>query len=142
MNKSQCRRIVDEVLEDMGHYSPEASLAIMMIIAHESKRGEYWFQIRGPALGLIQMEPTTHDSIWLNADSILRNARRLGIKADVKQLYKSLEYNVFMARQYLLMDTRPIPKHEIVLSAYLKEYWNTHLGRATKMSYYEDYKKW
>ena len=141
MNKENCRRIVREVLHDMDRHSGQAELAIMMIIAHESFEGNYWFQIGGPALGVIQMEPVTHDSVWDFGDTVHANAKKLGLVRDVTQLYKSLEYNIFMARQRLLMDVNPFPKHARELSIYLKEYWNAG-GRAGDLDYYTAYQRW
>ena len=126
----------------MDRYKPEALTAILMIIAHESNKGEYLFQVGGgPALGVIQMEPETHDSVWKAGESVKENADKLGLKQDVTQLYKSLEYAIFMARQRLLMDTNPFPTGLKELSKYLKEYWNAG-GAAEELDYYHAFINW
>jgi hypothetical protein len=155
MNKEQLVNLVviptlKEIAKGIG---AKPVLAITMIIAHESKGGNYLKQIGGgPALGIIQMEPTTHDSIWDNGDSIWDNAFLMGIvtkdEFDNKRqplagrLIYDLRYNVFMARQYLFMDTAPLPSTPYQMSAYLKDYWNSAGGAADSNSYLRDYELW
>ena len=135
-----------------GH-TAESVLAVSMIIAHESKRGEYIKQIgSGPALGLIQMEPLTHNSTWRFGDSIWLNALKLGIitnhQYNTKQhpqatrLIYDIQYNVFMCRQRLFMKIGALPKNIDDLSCYLKRCWNSAGGAADEMSYRDDYLKW
>lgn len=150
MNKEQLESlvVVPTLKEIPNGYSEKAVLAIMMIIAHESKRGEYIKQINGPALGLIQMEPSTHDDVWANSDSIWKNASLLGFAKrgenlpDATLLTYDLRYNVFMARQRLFMDVNPLPDKPLEMSSYLKSYWNSSLGKADDLDYYNDYMRW
>lgn len=134
--------LVISTLTEMGAISQEAVDAIEMIVAHESGGGRYLRQLNGPALGVIQMEPRTHDSIWDNCDTIKKYAAKLGIKRNVTSLVWDLRYNVFMARCMLLMDPRPLPTDLIKLSKYLKDYYNTAGGAAKVDSYYEALKRW
>jgi len=138
----QFKRLVEEVLSDMHAFSHDAVMAICMIVAHESKGCQYlWQYPNGPARGVIQMEEWVHDSVWQNADNILNNAARLGIVRNKKQLTRSLEYNIFMARQRLLMDINPLPTNAQDMSVYLKEYWNAG-GEASPEEYLNDYMEW
>ena len=58
--------IVKPALEAIGYYSPAAEALIMGTAAQESHL-KYVKQLGdGPALGLFQMEPATHDDIWAN----------------------------------------------------------------------------
>lgn len=155
MNKEQLVNLViiptlKEIPKGIG---AKAVQAITMIIAHESKGGNYLKQIGGgPALGIIQMEPTTHNSIWDNGDSIWDNALLLGIVSaedhdqflmpPAERLIYDLRYNVFMARQYLFMDENPLPSTPYQMSAYLKDYWNSAGGAADSNSYLRDYELW
>ena len=154
MNKQQLLElVVRPTLEKIPKgWSDEAELAIMMIIAHESQRGEYIAQVNGPALGLIQMESGTHNSVWRFGDTVWDNALLLGYITPVdydkrnhpkpERLLYDLAYNVFMARQKLFMITEKLPKHLAGLSMYLKKHWNTKTGKATDYSYMNDYKDW
>lgn len=153
MNKEQLLDlVVKPTLEDIKN-GPSGETAIMMIIAHESQRGEYIKQHpTGPAWGLIQMEVKTHDDTWKNGDSIWDNALKLGIitkeeyQAEAhpshKRLAWDLKYNVFMARQRLFMKPGKLPTDLKQLSKYLKKHWNSSGGAATNYSYEKDYLRW
>jgi len=160
MKKSQLENmIVKPTLNEIPKgFAEPAGLAVMMIIAHESKRGEYIHQLgNGPALGMIQMEPNTHDSVWTYGASVWDNALKLGIitkeqmrhseHPPAERLLYDLRYNVFMARQRLFMKIPPLPDLEGLpqlnaMSDYLKQHWNSVLGAATDHSYSDDYMKW
>jgi hypothetical protein len=151
MNREQLlNKVVKPTLQEIPRgYSEKACLAIMMIIAHESQRGEYLTQLNnGPAKGIIQMEGWVHDDVWQNSDSIRRNALKLGFIAKETEtptsdkLYSDLAYNVFMARQRLFMDVNPLPTEPREMSAYLKKFWNSAQGKADDMSYLKDYEQW
>lgn len=152
MNKKQFTELVIiPTLEKIpkGH-SKEAVKAIQMIVAHESLCGEYLAQENGPALGVIQMEPFTHDQVWKYGDSIQKNAELLKIVTPglgvrnvpkAERLIYDLRYNVFMARQKLFMAPGSLPSNTNELAAYLKKNWNGP-GKATAEKYKIDYLNW
>ena len=155
MNKEQLVNlvIIPTLKEIPKGLSAESVLAITMIIAHESMRGNFLKQMGdGPAMGLINMEPITYDSTWLHGDSMWQNALALNIisQADynagwyppIERLIYDLRYNVFMARQRLFMDDEALPKTPYQMSAYLKDYWNSEGGAADENSYQRDYELW
>ena len=155
MDKEQLRElIVRPTLKEIPHgESYEAVLAIMMIIAHESLRGHYLKQTHnGPALGLGNMEPLTHDDTWRHGDSIWRNAgllniitpyeERNAIHPKPERMIYDLRYAVFMMRQRLFMKREKLPKSLIEMSKYLKKFWNSTKGAADGSSYAVDYKLW
>lgn len=145
--------VIEQTLREIPFgYSVEAVTAVEMIFAHESQRGKYIKQIKGPALGLGQIEPATHDDIWLNGDSVWDNALKLGIISkfdyerkvhpkDERLLY-DLRYTVFMVRQRLFMKPEKLPTEHKELSKYLKKHWNTVHGKADEYSYYQDWINW
>lgn len=140
---AQFKDLTERTLKEMGAYSDEATKAIMMIVAHESRGGSYIRQVAGPALGVIQMEPATHESLWDHADNIRHNARKLDIKKNVDALEWDLRYNIFMARSMLLTDPNRLPSGTGAMSAYLKRFYNTEKGKAGVYDYklaYEDWK--
>lgn len=148
MNKEQLLKlVVQPTLAEIPN-GPSGELAIMMIIAHESRRGHFLKQYpTGPAWGLIQMEELTHDDTWKHGDSIWRNAVKLGIiDGDVhphhSRLAWDLRYNVFMARQRLFMKPGALPQDVSRMSMYLKKHWNSVQGAAGVDSYAEDYSRW
>lgn len=96
-------------------------------------------QIGGPALGWFQMEPATHDDIWLNflryrpnlANRILAASGLTGLPG-AERLVENRAYSVCMCRaQYLRTPERlPSATDAAALSAYHKRYYNTALGKA------------
>ena len=135
----RCRHLLNTIRAN----SPEACMAIEMIVAHESKGGEYWRQLGGgPALGIIQMEPTTHDDVWKNCDNIRVYAARARIKRDLNRLCDSVEYNIFMARMRLIMDVNPLPDNPEKMAHYLKKYWNSDGGKASAAKYLNNWQEW
>ena len=161
MNKTQLENmvVIPALNEIPRGYSEASVLAVMMIIAHESKRGEYIHQLgNGPALGPIQMEPRTHESTWKYGDSIWYNAVKIGIitrsqfqaneHPPAERLLYDLRYNVFMARQRLFMKTEALPNYSDqfkqidAMSKYLKKHWNSVVGEADDTSYADDYWLW
>lgn len=153
MNKQQLLELVVRPTLEAIPNGPSGETAIMMIIAHESRRGEFLKQYpTGPAWGLIQMEVATHNDTWEHGDSIWDNAVKLDIIEDYdwesnwhphhSRLAWDLRYNVFMARQRLFMKPGALPTDLEALSVYLKLHWNSTHGAARDMSYMDDYLKW
>jgi hypothetical protein len=153
MDKKQLTElvIIPTLREIPYGYSTEAVLANQMIIAHESSGGKYIAQTKGPALGIIQMEPLTHNETWKWGDSIWDNALLLGIidtgafyskiHPNARRLIYDLRYNVFMARQKLFMSPGALPDEPFEMAEYLKKNWNGG-GKATVTKYHFDYKRW
>lgn len=139
---SEFKSVCENTLVDMQADTPQALLAISMIVAHESRGGTYWEQIGGPALGIIQMEPWVHDDVWKHCDSIQHRANLAEIEQDVNQLRESIRYNVFMARCRLIMIPEAFPNTPGLMARYLKKYWNSDAGKATPAKYLNDYNWW
>lgn len=136
------KRGCTELLLEFGMHSDHCVELLAMICAHESLGGKHRRQIGGgPALGIFQMEPATHDSIWDNSDTIHARAERLGIKRNLSQLEVDDRYAVFVARHYLAMDKNPLPKTPEEMAKYCKSYWN-RTGKATPDKYLSDYNRW
>lgn len=136
-------RVAIKTMEDMDAFKEKALIAISMLVAHESDKGEYLFQFdNGPARGIIQMEEWVHDDTWKHCDSIQERAKMCGIVKNKDALVYDIRYNVFMARCRFLMDTKPFPSTLEGMAFYLKAYWNTNLGKATANDYLEAYQSW
>ena len=152
MNKKQLTDlvIIPTLKEIPKGFSASAVMAIQMIIAHESSGGEDIAQVGGPALGIIQMEPFTHNQVWKFGDSIYKNAellrivpRGLAVKniPSPDRLIYDLRYNVFMARQKLFMAKGALPNYAGEMAHYLKKHWNGD-GKATATKYHYDFNHW
>lgn len=142
MKYSEFKHFCTEALLDWGLHSDHCVELLAMIVAHESLGGKYRRQVGGgPALGVYQMEPATHDSIWNHSDTIHGKALKLGIKRDLSKLEFDDRYATFVARCYLAMDKNPLPKTPEAMAAYCKSYWN-RTGKATPEKYLNDWQAW
>jgi hypothetical protein len=142
MKYSDFKALCAEALLDWGLHSDHCVELLAMIAAHESLGGKHRRQIGGgPALGLFQIEPVTHNSVWDHSDTIKSRAARFGIKEDVSRLETDDRYSIWVARHYLAMDVNPLPKTPEAMAAYCKSYWN-RTGKATPEKYLNDYRAW
>jgi len=141
MKYPEFKHFCTEALLDWGLHSDHCVELLAMICAHESLGGKYRKQIGGPALGLFQIEPVTHNSVWDNSDSIRARAKRYGITEDVSKLESDDRYSIWVARHYLAMDKNPLPKTPEAMAAYCKHYWN-RTGKATPEKYLSDWQAW
>lgn len=162
MNHSQVRAyVILPALTPLGLWSQSAENLLIGTIAHESAGGKYLHQIKGPALGIYQIEPVTHFDIWENflrykkdlRDMILgmvpsRNLRHdtvTGIEyGSESMLITDLAYATVMARLVYFRAPAPLPlAHDTTaLAAYWKQHYNTPLGSGTErqfIAHYEQY---
>ena len=58
--------IITPALSKLQLYSKDAEELLIFTCAVESDGGTYLKQIKGPALGIYQMEPRTYNDIWQN----------------------------------------------------------------------------
>ena len=139
--------IIKPTLEYMGgnYYSKESAFLLLATAAIESDCGYYIKQINGPALGVWQMEPATHEDIWKNCDAlqsefgeITRNLAPAYSKLADNDLIDTPKYACAMARLKYSMDPYPLPKltgdNNADLRAffdYYKRVYNTGLGAST-----------
>lgn len=129
--------IVRPTIEYLGLWSPAAQELLMGTAAQESACGRYLRQLsHGPALGIYQMEPATHDDIHINflryhpalqkAVSDLASPLR-GTTA--QEMTFNLAYATAMARIHYYRVPSAIPKDLRGQAEYWKEHYNTPAGR-------------
>ena len=136
--------IIKPTLEYMGgnYYSKESAFLLLCTAAIESDCGYYIKQINGPALGIWQMEPDTHDDIWQNCDALIGTfeMRIYDIcgRCTENSLVQSPMYACAMARLKYSMDPNPLPKltgdnnvDSRAFYDYYKRVYNTELGAST-----------
>ncbi len=116
--------------------------------AQESLCGRFLAQMGGgPALGVFQMEPATHEDCWNNflvyrgdlAAAIIKICvPRLG---RLEQLVWNLLYAAAMCRAQYARFKEPLPDpHDIVgLARYWKSHWNTEQGKGTMEEFVRNY---
>jgi len=128
--------------------SPVAEELLIATAAHESLGGTYLKEDHGPALGLYQMEPVTHDDIWskfMPNHSEVTHRLMTTCQMSTKPLSSMLVFNLFystaMARIFYLRATAGLPATSDIdaLWEYYKKFWNTEKGRAVKEDFIRNY---
>jgi hypothetical protein len=147
MNAQQLHdHIIKPTLEYMGgnYYSKDAAFLLLCTAAIESNCGEYIKQINGPALGVFQMEPKTHDDIWENCDALFDGGKIQNIacvfyslapmgKCGDEALTSAPMYSCAIARLKYSMDAAPLPDRNDIKAVYeyYKRIYNTEGGAST-----------
>jgi len=161
INQKDMRMLVSDVLtllEPEIPYSEAAIELLIMTIAHESKGGYYLEQVRGPAVGVVQIEPDTAEDIWINylnrkpaiADKILQFIPNTKFESEqypayenkfLWQLRVNLAYQVALARVHYWRVPEALPDERDIkgLAQYYKKYYNTYQGSADPERVIEDY---
>lgn len=133
--------IVEPVLSKLRLYSKNAEELLTFTCAAESLGGTLLVQIKGPALGIYQMEPNTYTDIWVNfirARNQLATLMSLHFGCnkipDIQRLIYDLHFATAMARIHYLRAPGNIPdaKDTDALWDYYKKYYNTPKGKAKK----------
>jgi hypothetical protein len=141
--------IVEPILKGLKLYSDEACNLVLGTCAQESQMGRYIRQVNGPALGIYQMEPRTHDDIWqrylpsqARVTSDLMIICKFAAKPTSYQLVHNLFYATAMCRIFYLRIPDTIPKTLEGQAEYYKRWYNTPLGAATTDQYIANYKRY
>tara|TARA_R100001163_G_C5054938_1_gene191450 strand:+ start:1063 stop:1542 length:480 start_codon:yes stop_codon:yes gene_type:complete len=122
--------IIEPALREISMFSKNAVHLLSMTAALESDLGFHLKQVNGPALGIYQMEPDTHDDVW---DSVLAfNANKLNrvmgsgcAFSEAKRMIYDLKYATIMARVLYSRFKEVIPdlyETKDMINYYL-EYW-------------------
>ena len=132
-------------------WSPEAEDLLLGTAAHESMGFMHRRQMGGgPALGLWQMEPATHDDIWArylsaNGRALVVNGLRSLLPSGVDPAARLLEsndiYACAMARiQYARSTPFPIPKTLEEQAWYWDRWYNRNPEKGTPEEYVRSYR--
>ena len=138
--------IIEPALSAIGLWSPAAGELLLGTAAQESGLRNIR-QVDGPALGLFQMEPATHDDCWRNflvhRPTLSARIRALipGLTAGSALMETSDVYACAMARiKYLRVPEILPPEHDLEAQAdYYKRWYNTVEGAATAAEYVAKY---
>lgn len=147
--KQLLERIIRPVLMDLGLWSADAERLVLGTACQESACGRYLVQLgSGPALGIFQMEPATHDDLWRNflqfRPGIEERVQKLliGSHPAATQLIGNLYYATAMCRVHYLRDRDPIPDNLRGQAEYWKRVYNTRLGRGTVDEYLNNWQRY
>jgi hypothetical protein len=146
--------IIDPTLKKMKLYSEVASNLLLGTALQES-RLHHLKQIRGPALGLYQVEPTTHHDLYVN---YINNKPHVAVRLDQinfralwnnwdnwpsdELLITNLEYATAICRLIYFRRPEPLPSDpgDIQgLAEYWKRHYNTNSGAGTAIQYKSSY---
>ena len=152
INREQLRLdVIKPALEAINAYSKDAEELLMFTCATESLGGFLLRQIKGPALGIFQMEPATYHDIWRNfiylkapLSTMLSKNLNITTIPDEERMIYDLKFAAVMARIHYLRVKGPLPKANDVdgLWSYYKQHYNTPQGKATKQKAMQDYQKY
>lgn len=132
------QHVIDPALRDLDMYSEAASNLLLGTALTESGL-TYLVQNGGPALGVYQIEPDTHDDIWANflkyRKTLSPKVRRSGgyVGTDHDMLIWNLKYATAIARLVYWRRPEPLPKADDAegLAAYWKAHFNTSEGKGS-----------
>lgn len=141
--------VVRPVLQAIGAHSQAAENLLIGTAVQESNL-HYLRQLAdGPARGLYQMEPATHDDHWDNYLAY-RGELRGRVEAFTvpgqdrhAQLAWNLAYATAMCRVHYMRVPAPLPAPTDVdgLARYWKQHYNTPLGRGTVEEFKDKYER-
>lgn len=132
--------IIRPATDKAGFHSASSDILLLGTCEMESSSGKYLKQINGPAIGIFQMEPFTHDSLInhelskITRDKIFYASylsTRMMMRADTMSW--NFYYATLMARAKYLTKREPLPKHNDYkgMAEYYKLHYNTPLGKST-----------
>ena len=132
-------RIIRPALSSLALDGPDADALLLATAAQESGLGARLAQASGPALGVWQMEPATHDDIIGNFVASRLSLRRAlgtfkapGLKG-AEQMAGNLYYACALARLQYARAPGALPKWNDAdgQAAYWKAHYNTASGAGT-----------
>lgn len=146
LDVAQLRRyVVRPTLEYLDLWSQEAEDLVLGTAVHES-RLRYIKQIKGPALGLFQMEPATYAD---HQERFLLGTE-LGVKVNIlasvlskanrpyphsEELIYNMRFAAALCRVHYLRRAPKLPKDPAGLAQTAKNVYNTQAGKATVEDY-------
>lgn len=149
LNHEQLREfIIKPALRDLLLYSPQAEELMVFTCAVESLGGTYLKQVKGPALGIYQMEPETYNDIWQNfikskgsLTLIMISNFNATFMPDEHRLIYDLRFATAMTRLHYARVRETLPDNNNIeaIYNYYKCYYNSNLGAAHKEPSIEKY---
>lgn len=133
--------IIRPALQDLLMWSEQAEELLIFTCAVESEGGSYLKQIKGPALGIYQMEPKTYNDIWQNYIVYKQSLGMiLGHHFDAfrmppeDRLIYDIRFATAMARihYYRVSEALPAANNIDGIWDYYKKYYNSSKGAADK----------
>jgi len=142
--------VIRPVLARLDLASASAEALLLGTALHESGGLRRLVQGGGPALGLYQIEPATHDDLWENflryRPALAERTEALAARwpARTTQLATNLAYATAIVRLIYLRVPEPLPVADDLagLARYWKRHYNTSAGRGTAAAFIESWNSW
>lgn len=150
--------IIKPALKQIDLYSPEAEQLLVGTCAQESQLGTHLHQEDGPALGIFQMEPVTHDNIWKDflfykpdlTNAILSGHDKVAclvnapIPIVADEMIFNLKYACQMARVRYFWIQEKLPEFGDIegQAKYWAKYYNTIMTTTQVQKYLDSYEKY
>ncbi len=137
--------VIRPVLDHLGMYSQAAEALLLGTAVHESML-TYLKQIKGPALGVYQIEPATCNDVWDNylthRPGLYGLVLRFAGQSRHQDLIGNLNYQTAIARIIYYRDSEPLPDVDNLkgLAEYWKRVYNTAGGRGTAAEWIDNYR--
>lgn len=143
--------IVRPTLQHLDLWSQAAENLLLGTICQESHAGKYVKQLgTGPAMGMCQMEPATHDDIWNNYlryhDDLAAKVRVLELDGwydddNANEMAGNAYYAVAMCRIHYRRVPQSLPNASdtVGLAKYWKQFYNSALGAGTVEEFMNNY---
>lgn len=139
VNRQQLRDIIQNTMKYLGVPNVKKTTDLLMLTAQiESDLGHYYRQVKGPAVGVFQIEPTTEKSIW---NDYLKYRKPLAKKIEslrtkTKIGSNELEWNIAYssALAHVLYRWRGVNPDTMTTAEMLEAYkkaFNTTKGKST-----------
>lgn len=153
MDAAQLRAyVVSPTLTEIGMHSEAAEDLVMGTAAQESHL-KYVHQLDGgPAKGLFQMEPETHDDIWNNWlvykrdtwEGIKRALEFDGFRPSAERMVWDLKYAAIMCRVHYRRVSEALPEYGDIdgYARYWKKYYNTVHGAGTREEFVKNWNRY
>ncbi len=143
--------IIRPSLKCIGIYSKNAEMLLLGTAVHESCCGHYIKQIQGPALGVYQIEPNTHQDVWTNfinyrttlRTKIIELYPNLSTSINDDILVYDLRYATIIARLIYIRAKGALPNHDDLngQAQYWKQHYNTKKGKGTVSAYISSFNR-
>jgi hypothetical protein len=140
--------VIISVLDDLDLLT-NAAVELVLGTAIQESHLTYLKQIGGgPAVGVFQMEPATHDDIYDNFlkyhDDLKQLVSHLAIEGRAQEMMGNLYYAAAMCRVHYYRVSEALPDVGDIeaQAAYWKQYYNTPLGAGTVDEYIANWYKY
>lgn len=142
--------VIRPVLADLKLNGVYAEMLVLGTACVESHCGLWLTQLgQGPARGIYQMEPATHDDHWNKflsdfpdlAKKVNRWRVQYGNGMGADEMAGNLYYATAMCRIHYYRRPEALPNTLPGHAAYWKQFYNTHLGAGTESKYMEAWRQ-